>query len=190
VPDQRDTPAKRIPCRRTAGWTHIELLTVIAIVVVLVALLIPALAKVRSAQRNSSCLSTLRQIAGALHLYASDNGSRLPDPSVANLSWEQMLHSYYRGPFACPSDLELVPVFGSSYDWRDTGDSATTLAGRPLSDIGRSDAVMAFESLPGWHAKGKINVVRVDNSVQTVDEQQCFQDLKTPLDRGTARAKP
>ena len=158
----------------------IELITAIAIVVVLLAIALPTFAKVRAAQRKTACVATLRQIGGAFQLYASDHGMRLPDPSVANLSWEQMLLRYFAGPFECPSDPELYPTVGSSYDWRDTGDAQTTLAGRFLGEVTRGETVLAFEALPGWHGRGKINAVRVDNAVVTMDADQCFNDLKLP----------
>src|SRR3954454_19102186 len=57
-----------------AGFTLTELIVAIAIIAVLLALLFPALVKVRSAQRGTTCISNLRQISAAFHLYAQDNG--------------------------------------------------------------------------------------------------------------------
>jgi prepilin-type N-terminal cleavage/methylation domain-containing protein len=171
--------AKRM-CGRRSGFTMMEIIIAIAIVVVLLAIAVPTVGKIRAAQKRTACIATLHQIAGAFHLYATDNKMMFPDPSMANLSWEQMLLRYFRGPYSCPSDPELFPVVGSSYDWRDTGDSVTTLAGRFLGEVTRSDTVLAFEALPGWHGRGKINAARMDNSVLTMDADQCFNDLKLP----------
>jgi len=166
--------------RRTPGFTMVEITVSIAIVVVLLAIALPTFAKVRSAQKRTACMATLHQIGGAFQQYVTDNRMRFPDPSMANLSWEQMLLRYFRGPYACPADSELFPTIGSSYDWRDTGDGNTTLAGRNLAEVTRGDTILAFEALPGWHARGKINAVRMDNSVLTLDADQCFNDLKLP----------
>jgi type II secretory pathway pseudopilin PulG len=158
----------------------VEIIVAVAIIAVVMAIAVPTLAKVRAAQKRTTCIANLRQISSAFHLYASDNNMRLPDPSTANLSWEQMLIRYFHGPYECPSDSELYPAVGSSYDWRDTGDANTTLAGRYLGEITRSDTILAFEALPGWHGRGKINAARMDDAVQTMDADACFNDLKLP----------
>jgi prepilin-type N-terminal cleavage/methylation domain-containing protein len=170
----------RAPLRRASGLTLIEIVVTIAILAILAALLLPAVAKVRAAQRTTTCVSNLRQIMGALHAYANDNGLHLPEPSSANLSWEQMLTGYCRNSFACPADRELAPVVGSSYDWRDTGNASTSIAGKLITDCGRSNLIIVFEAMPGWHAPKMLNVARLDNSVQAVTEDECFADLNTP----------
>jgi len=51
----------------------IELLVVIAIIGVMFAIMTPALSSAARAGKQSSCLSNLRQLAGAWHMYALDN---------------------------------------------------------------------------------------------------------------------
>src|SRR5262249_48078579 len=50
----------------------IELLVVIMIIVLLIGLLLPAIAKARSAARQSLCLGRLEQLGVATHSYAAD----------------------------------------------------------------------------------------------------------------------
>lgn len=63
---------------KSKAFTLIELLTVIAIIGILAAILIPVVGKVRETARQAVCGSNIRQISVAILLFADDNNGVLP----------------------------------------------------------------------------------------------------------------
>ena len=114
------------------GFTLVELLTVIAVLAILAAMLLPALAGARAAAHRIKCASNLRQISVALRLYLDDfnkypafgDSRRLPvvaDPR--GVFWDSKILSYAQSNqkvFLCPA----VPRAKSNLDnWSGPGKS-------------------------------------------------------------------
>jgi prepilin-type N-terminal cleavage/methylation domain-containing protein len=98
--------------RTRPGFTLIELLVVIAIIAILAAILFPVFARAREKARETSCLSQLRQLGLALHMYAQDYDEQFPFDSYVGNPHPMLvmgLSPYVRNRsiFYCPSAQAL-----------------------------------------------------------------------------------
>ncbi len=65
--------------RKQHGFTLIELLVVIAIIALLMAILMPALSRVKKQVKAVVCQTQLKQLGLALEMYADDNDGHFMD---------------------------------------------------------------------------------------------------------------
>lgn len=94
--------------RALNGFTLIELLTVIAIIGVLAAIIIPTVGKVRATARNAQCVSRLRDWGRAVHLYANDNKGRYQCEN-----WFSAASNPYQPYFPKGINADAIKFFGS-----------------------------------------------------------------------------
>lgn len=93
--------------RHRIGFTLIGLLVVIAII----ALLMPALQRVKKQARATTCLSNLKQIGMAAELYAGDNDWFIPRGSTGNSPIWFMQSLPYVGQRHNKGDYKSVKIY-------------------------------------------------------------------------------
>jgi prepilin-type N-terminal cleavage/methylation domain-containing protein/prepilin-type processing-associated H-X9-DG protein len=110
------------PERRPRAFTLIELLVVIAIIGILIALLLPAVQKIREAAARTQCANNLKQLALACHNFHDAYGGFPPaeqdlarytgGPTLPKLSWVPFLMPYFE-------QGALQNLYHMDRDWQD-----------------------------------------------------------------------
>ena len=96
--------------KKKQAFTLIELLVVIAIIALLMAILMPALRRVKKQSQATVCLVNLRQWGNIFAMYTDDNDGFFMAPWQAGTSWPNVLESYYKDKkfCLCPAATKLT----------------------------------------------------------------------------------
>lgn len=101
--------SKQYNVRNQRAFTLVELLTVIAIIAVLAALLIPGLRTAIERARTAKCQSNLRQLATAIQMYVEDHDGRMPLLAIHGWSVQYRQFEFFREYIPINSDVYQCP---------------------------------------------------------------------------------
>jgi prepilin-type N-terminal cleavage/methylation domain-containing protein/prepilin-type processing-associated H-X9-DG protein len=138
------------------GFTLIELLVVISIVALLMAMLMPALNKVKEQAQAAVCRSNLRHWGVTFKLYLADHDDKMPG------GWLDVLYPYYKD-----LDLALCPSAKKvKSGWVTEADGDVTIQGGKFSAWGRKitdteDQDRWLEMLGYFNPQAKSEAVRL-----------------------------
>jgi prepilin-type N-terminal cleavage/methylation domain-containing protein/prepilin-type processing-associated H-X9-DG protein len=157
--------------RAPGGFTYLELLVTLSIIGLVMSLLFPALLSGREAARRTPCLSNLRQLGTALHLYAMDNGGRFP-PEDEN--WVPILpNTKNSAVFTCPSETGPGKAWNaartSGPPWPAVSYSSYQYLGG-LANDGWSEQPLGAD-WAAWHMEGG-NVLYLDGRARWVPARE------------------
>ena len=119
VPEGRCSARSLVAFRRASrlenAFTLVEILTVIAIIAVLAAILFPVFAAARGKARQAACQSNLRQVGLALQMYAQDYDGILP--YALDASDIRVTQIWAVSPPACYATIQQMKAAGQVLHW-------------------------------------------------------------------------
>jgi len=138
--------------RQRSGFTIIEVLVVIAIFLVMIAALTPAVKMVRAHALRRECLNHLRQVSLGIHAYAAGHNGSFP----ANLSELHPQYAANESAFDCPASKTIGTKEKPDYAYK----PGLTETSSPRETI--------VEDIGGNHGKAGKNILRLDGSLDWV----------------------
>ncbi len=164
--------------RSRAGFTLVEILVVLGIVVTLLAILFPVVFKMKEKAKTTACLANLRSLGISLNGYLGDHNLTMPTlapgqvdggPPVETIDTVLAPYAENAASFRCPADPQVWRETGTSYFWNPAlnGQSATALNFLDLTEAATRIPVLSDKE--GWHDSGgpRVNILYADGHATT-----------------------
>ena len=122
----------------------------IPVIALLMAILMPALAQVRSLAQRTVCAANLRALSSSLQVYAADWNDKYPPPD----QWCDLLIEYAdvsERTFTCPSAAEGPCNYAMNINIQQYGTASPP------------NMVLLFETEPGWNQAGGAEILSAEN---------------------------
>ena len=152
--------------RGRAGFTLIELLVVIAIIAILIALLVPAVQKVRAAAARLQCENNLKQIGLGMHNYAGVFKGFPPSRTTGNVAsapYFPYQHSWSAALLPYIEQTATFNLYTYKADWNNPANYAAIRTYMPLfncpstpSQPRQDTTISAQPSAGDYHAMNAI----------------------------------
>ena len=107
------TRTRKVLYKNSAGFTLVEILIVLAVIVILVAILVPVFTRVRERGYRATCQSNLHQIGLAMQQYVQDNNGSYPGETSRTSGWTVGLFPYLKNDtvYNCPTEENTDNAF-------------------------------------------------------------------------------
>ncbi|RRJ97907.1 prepilin-type N-terminal cleavage/methylation domain-containing protein [Opitutaceae bacterium TAV4] len=194
-----------------AAFTLIELLTVIVIIGILAAIILPVTAKVREKARSAKCLSAMRQWGVALQMYLQDSKSILPESHYGGANLHSTLSPYLAMPKnPTPAQIAARGIGCTTDKWKHGFNDPLSM--NPLSNVteptrqvygidifqirdlrwlttglfsGKGDAKALGDAVPKAHS-GRVSVLYVAGNVAS---KKCSEIMWGDVTRGAVNMR-
>jgi prepilin-type N-terminal cleavage/methylation domain-containing protein len=170
---------------KRAGFTLVELLVVIGVMAILVAMLMPALSKVRESARRAKCAANLKNMGAAAHSFAGLHGGRFPmcyrmrDTDSAQYPYYTPFVIAQADKLSDDSDPAMWTVFGTSWSaWQMAGESLQSLSCPSASRVAVAQDLT--NTNPEWGSVIWSTYMYVGGLTSTITTQEPYQAKPYP----------